>query len=171
MGKGRKCRRNYSSQACPPPNPLAGNVVVQTFYKGTPFPISFVGPAEKFAEVKEMFGQSIVKGLHAGISLPDQIKHAKGQLDTMEDCLNEMGKKAGDGVISQSRWTEWMEKEFLSKMAPLFEIDPSQGTDPYRVMWMMDVHLLIKTNTIQDDNMNGWQMIGGDIAVLLASLS
>ena len=188
MGKGHKKRMNYSNQATPPKEqrewepraraPLneeravpEGSVVVQTFYKGTNFPVSFVGPADKWAEVKGMFEESIISGLRRGVSLPDQIRKAQGQLDAMEDCLNNLGKKAGDGLINQSRWTEWMEKEFLSKMAPIFEICPSQGTDPYRVLWMMNVHLLVKTNTIQDDDMNGWQMIGGDIACLLASFS
>ena len=153
---------------------MSGGYIVQCFYKGTPFPVVFTGSVETWNEQRALFDGSIVSGLRSGHSIKDQQKHAKGQLDVMEGFLMEMGKTAGDGCISATRWEEWMEKEFIRKCTGVIA-DGTPEIGMLKMVWYMNVHMLIKTKVINDDQMNGWIMMGGstdkDFADLLASLS
>jgi len=147
---------------------LGDNLMVQCFYKGTPFPLSFSGTQEQWAGWKDCMEQSIVQGLRGGHSLPDQVAHATRQMNLMEKTLFALGKSAGDGVINKSRWQSGMATEFIAKCGegglPISCINGAQA------LWFMNVHLLIRSNTIKDDNMNGWIMMGGTSAQLPGAL-
>ena len=133
--------------------------LVQCFYKGTPFPCVFTGTTTEWNDMwKKSFDESIVMGLRNGISLQLQNNKAKVQLDFMESILMEMCQRYDDKTLKVSRWKTSLEQEFVERCVAGGLFDTIHGL---KVLWYMNVHLLVKTKVISDDKMNGWIMIGG----------
>jgi len=107
----------------------------QAFYKGTAFPLITEVDCEFPKKAQEM----MVKGLKHGISLAQQGKEYKEQMDLMESTLCDIAKGQ---MITQNHINTWCKK---------------MGTDEDTLMdiWYMNVIALEKLKVIKSDNMNG----------------
>jgi len=114
------------------------------FYKGTCFPIALVGE-NKEQEIIKNANEMIIMGLKNNISLEEQKKDYKEQLDMIEQKLFDMGSTQNKSKV----------KKGLTNIAKYF----NDTIDNIHILWMLNVCALLKLKVIENDNMNGLMTI------------
>lgn len=114
------------------------------FYKGTQFPIALVGE-NTAQEIIKNANEMIIMGLRNNISLEEQKKDYKKQLDMIEQKLFDIGSTQNKSKI----------KKGLTNIAKYF----NSTIDDIHSMWMLNVCALLKLKVIENDNMNGLMTI------------
>lgn len=113
------------------------------FYKGTTFPMFYQG--KNVAEdMKKLANEMIIMGLRHNVSLEEQKKDYKEQLDMIEEVLCEIIGKKSTKDIKQC-------KKYLKKIAEHF----GKPIERIQSMWMLNICALLKLKVIEDDEMNG----------------
>ncbi len=114
------------------------------FYKGTQFPIALVGE-NTAQEIIKNANEMIIMGLRMNISLEEQKKDYKEQLDMIEQKLFDIGSTQNKSKI----------KKGLTNIAKYL----NSTIDDIHSMWMLNVCALLKMKVIENDNMNGLMTI------------
>ena len=113
------------------------------YYKGTTFPQYLKG--ENIAEdMKKTANEMIIMGLRNNVSLEEQKKDYKEQLDMIEEVMCEI-------IGNKSTQNKKECKKYLNKIAEYI----GEPIDDINSLWMLNICALLKLNVIEDDNMNG----------------
>jgi hypothetical protein len=112
------------------------------YYKGTAFPQAFVKYEPKVVRLGEDF---LVKGLHSGYSIPNQVKFFKHQLDQIEYSL----------CRHQPLISGLPVEEALNKVSE----ELNKSVEFLQATWYGNIAALLKVNALENDNMNGWLVI------------
>ncbi len=113
------------------------------YYKGTTFPQYLEG--ENIAEdMKKYANEMIVEGLRNNVSLEEQKKDYKEQLDMIEGVMCEI---IGNKSTQKKKECE----KYCNEIAEYLE----QDIDDINSLWMLNICALLKLKVIEDDNMNG----------------
>jgi len=110
------------------------------FYKGTQFPIALVGE-NTAQEIIKNANEMIIMGLRNNISLEEQKKAYKKQLDMIEQKLFDIGSTQNKSKIEKG----------LTNIAKYF----NSTIDDIHSLWMLNVCALLKLKVIENDDMNG----------------
>jgi hypothetical protein len=104
------------------------------FYNGTAFPIAIQSNLE---EQKKQVEEMIMLGLKTGVSLKEQIKDYKEQLDKIEACLYKHCNP------SSAKGLKKVEQEL------------GRNEDSILAIWQINILALLRLKAIKDDDNNG----------------
>lgn len=113
------------------------------YYKGTTFPQYLEGENVAY-NMKKYANEMIIMGLRNNVSLEEQKKDYKEQLDMIEEVIFEVFGKKGTGNEKEC-------KKYLNEIAEHF----NSAIEDIQSMWMLNICALLKLKVIEDDNMNG----------------
>ncbi len=120
------------------PNETFKNKSVLFFYKGTAHPRMVDAPDWENTMMKQA-NNMILCGLRNGVSLEEQKKDYKEQMDMMEQTLCDTAQD------------KMMDEDILNRSANQLEI----SVDRFYSTWCLNICALLKMNVIKDDNNNG----------------